>query len=159
MTKRKHIRPLFVTFTLALLALALAFGFLSPALSTHAASLGASHATVALKHHYHGIKISPNPLQQNDAGKPTIFLVTGRGLTPNGFYDVNLSEFNDRCGDVVPMFPNEVGDGSDVQADLEGRFSFAVEIIDCVAGTYSVSVVNDNLSGERHEAHVKILAA
>ena len=149
----------------------------------------AHHATVqdvAAKKKYHGIKIYPNPLQQNDIDTPTVFFVIGSGLTPRGIYDISLDSFNlDMCDAAV--LPGAVTDGTpgpgvtdsgedgqiantvlpailtgdgtgDIKADTEGRLTFTVAILNCVAGTYSLTITNDARSGDHHTAHVKVKA-
>jgi hypothetical protein len=156
-------RLLFLAAAITLVLTFLVSAHLTPAsahsvVSTHASVVDGVAKKKHHHHHYSGLEVNAI-IQQNDAGKPTTFTMNGVGLTPNGLYDVSLDSFNDRCLDATLLFTSVVGDGTDVQADLEGRFTITVEIISCVGGTYSISAVNDALSGEIHEVHFHIKAA
>jgi hypothetical protein len=151
-----------VPFVLSLIMVAGAMGGATPASAHTVTAHHQAAASIVMKkkkhhrHHYSGCKVG-SPVQQNDAGLPTTFTEACTGLTPNGFYDVNITDFEDRCF-AAAVLPPFAGDGTDIKADSEGRVTFSLVIITCVEGTYSITLVNDALSGEKHETHFHIKA-
>lgn len=91
------------------------------------------------------------------AGPEPITTINGVvSFSPNGIFDGGETDAGPQ---VVGAFPSTDFSTGDIRADLEGRITFSVEILNCVKNSYTIAIQNDDRSGDGSEIRFPVTSA